>query len=254
MIEPDWTKDALAAGGMGNTVLYKMVQDFPDHSCPDIVGDKMLIIGRVYSAAVTRGAGLKGGDVEDNEGGLYRHLAEQIVAKGSELDKQIENCRNYGRVTLANVHSVIEAHTFLNGLIVEGIKALRGQDSTSERKVWARSSFVSKYLHFHVPMAFFILDSIVSATLKNLRRPHARTQWPTTCYKEHRTAYGTHCVRMLDCAHRYYSGADWTPRMLDGHLMGYIKGDGIPTDVQVARDKRIEADRSHRPAPKMDHE
>jgi len=249
MIEPDWTRDAPAAGGMGNTVLYKMVQDFPNHSCPDIVRDKMLIIGRVYSAAVTRGAGLKGSEVEDNEGGLYGHLADRIVAKGGELDKRIDSCRNYGRVNLANVHSVIEAHAFLNGIIVEGIKAWRGQESTSERNVWARASFVSKYLHFHVPMAFFILDSIVSATLKNLRPPRTRTQWPATSRKEHRTAYGTHCVRMLDCADRHYSGTDWTPRMLDGHLMGYINGDGIPSDVLVARNKRIAADRSRRAVP-----
>lgn len=144
MSEPDWTTNKVAAGGMGNTVLYRMVKDYPGHTCPDIVRDKMMIIGRVYSAAVTRGAGERGGEIEAAID-LYDHLAQHIVSVGCELDKQIDSLRHLGRLDLSNLRSVIEAHSFLNGVISDSIRGWRGRDGDHDRERPARYSFVSKF-------------------------------------------------------------------------------------------------------------
>ncbi|NOW46683.1 hypothetical protein FHW96_002843 [Novosphingobium sp. SG751A] len=235
MTEPDWVCDQQAAGGMGNTVLYRMVRDYPDHKDPAIVQDKMLIIGRVYSAAVTRGGGSKGEDSASEADGLYQHLARAVVEQGVELDRMIEQCRNIGRVSFRNLSQIIETHRFLNDLIVSSIKQWRGRTADGTRKVHGRTSFVSKYLHFHAPMAFFIYDSIVNDTLKLLMGRNSRIEWSEDFGDDLRNTYARHCYHMLRCTQNYYSGVKWNPRLIDGHLMGYINGSETPEEISKAR-------------------
>ena len=237
-MEPDWASDAKAAGGMGNTVLYRMVSDYPGHSCPDLIRDKMWIIGRTYSASVSRGAGTKGKEVQEPQGGLYLFLAQLVVKHGETLDRQISCCRETGRVSRPTVAKAIELHSFLEGILVDGIRSWRGEayEMQKQRRVKSRASFVSKYLHFHAPMAFFILDSIIAKKLKNLREYRGKLEWPAGIEEKHKTNYGKHCIRMLDCAEQHYQDRGWTPRMIDGHLMGYIRDDRIPAEIAAARD------------------
>lgn len=224
---------------MGNTILYRMVREWRDHDRSDIIFDKMLIIGRVYSASVTRGAGQKGKDVPDVEEDLLRHLAERVRLDGKELDSRIAACRASGRVNCGSAHLAIETHSFLNNLIVEGIRDWRGNPpADGQRKVRARNSFVSKYLHFHAPMFFFILDSIVTKTLRYLPGGTSPVSWPAHLAGPIRTDYGKHCIRMLKCAADHYEAIDWTPRLIDGHLMGYINEADVPADIASARDAR----------------
>lgn len=225
---------------MGNTVLYRMVRDYPDHKDPAIVQDKMLIIGRVYSASVTRGGGSKGEESESKADGLYHHLAQAVVEKGDELDQMIEQCRSIERVSFENLETVAKVHQFLNGIIVASIKGWRGSGGEGVRGVHGRISFVSKYLHFHAPMAFFILDSIVVETLKFLRMPRSRAKWPVGFLADLRTGYATHVWHMLNCSDEHYSSLDWTPRLIDGHLLGYINAPAAPEAIQNAKSEKAE--------------
>ena len=220
MKNADWTKDNIAAGGFGNTVLYRMVDENPGHSCPAVIKGKMLIIGRVYSAAVTRGAGKKAAENSNLENNLYDHLAKRIKRRHKAIDECITECRNMERVSCKNIRYIIETHSFLNNIIVCGINEWR---STSRRELLDRTSFTSKYLHFHAPMAFFILDSIVQNKLKENGAKGKLTCWPEDCMPEHHTKYGKHCIRMLEYISEKKYGNNWTPRLIDGHLMGYIQ-------------------------------
>jgi hypothetical protein len=179
----------------------------------------MLIIGRVYSAAVTRGAGEKNIENTKLAEKLYDHLAKTIKKRHKAIDECIGECNRMTRASSENISYIIESHSFLNAIIVDGINEWR---QAGNREVKDRTSFTSKYLHFHAPMAFFILDSVVQKELKKQGFNGKRTTWPDDCKMQHRTKYGMHCIRMLKYASDNY-GDDWTPRLIDGHLMGYIR-------------------------------
>lgn len=216
----DWAKDQGATGGFGNTVLYRMVAENPRHDVPGVIKGKMLIIGRVYSAAVTRGAGEKNNENTNLADNLYDHLAKTIMKKHKAIDECIGECNNMGRASSSNIRYIIETHSFLNGIIVDGINKWRKEGN---REVNNRTSFTSKYLHFHAPMAFFILDSIVQKKLQENGAKGKRTNWPKDCGPKHHTQYGNHCLRMLEYIREKKYDDNWTPRLIDGHLMGYIQ-------------------------------
>jgi hypothetical protein len=231
---PEWTSDIPSAGGMGNTVLYQMVDDYPDHSDASVVRDKLLVIGRVYAASPTRRAGQRA-DYNDSEKiELLSYLAQCLFEQRNELDSLISACRELGRVSGASVKQVIEAHAYLENLIVNGIRNWRGEkaDVQNGKLVGSRSSFVSKYLHFHAPMAFFILDSIVEKRLMKYRVPRSRTPWPNDFPENLRNRYAKHCFWMLKHIEKSYGGINWDPRMVDAHLMGYQASIPLPNGLK----------------------
>ncbi|SEP82439.1 hypothetical protein SAMN05428969_1071 [Devosia sp. YR412] len=219
MPELDWTKDLAAAGGLANTTLYRMAAENPGHADARLVADKLLVIGRVYSAAVTRGAGQRDHLNEQLPRKLYDHLAERLVRVNSTLDGQLAQLNKIDRIDVDNLAAVVECHRFLNGELVQSIKDWQGPNRS--REVQARDSFVSKYLHFHAPMAFFILDSLARNALRVDGRSRP-VEWPTYFGPELRTPYAAHCLRLLAYIELNYRDQWWTPRMVDGHLLGYL--------------------------------
>jgi len=216
----EWTNDLAAAGGLANTTLYRMVAENPGHQDPKIVADKLLVIGRVYSAAVTRGAGARSEDDSDLSKTLYPHLAARIVDVQPELDRQLVQLNRLERVDASSLAAVATCHQLLADVLVTAINEWRS--ATSLRTVRARDSFVSKYLHFHAPMAFFILDSLAREALRMDGMRGWRVRWPVDFSKALHTPYASYCLRMLAYIERSYANQPWTPRSVDGKLLRYL--------------------------------
>lgn len=144
--------DEAAAGGIGNLAFYRMCGDFPSHGDLAQVRSKLIFISRVYSVA--RGLG-----------GKWDQLAQAIVAKRDELDEAIANaaCEPF----LSNTEAVMKAHRCLDKITCSTLKK-HGVSASG------RASFASKYLHFHAPDAFPILDRFALAGLR-YRTPGFRT-------------------------------------------------------------------------------
>lgn len=138
-----------AARGIGNLALYEMCAKWPDHSNAQHVADKILVIGRVYSASPSRGL------ASSDAGGFFECLAAHLVSNGADVDAALGKLRK-GSFPDIKAHAVA-LHEKLDELIVAFTKSWKTGDDKG-RNVHSRASFVSKYLHFHAPDAFPILD------------------------------------------------------------------------------------------------
>jgi len=125
-----------------NQLLYKLCEQYPDHTDTGEVLAKILLIGRVYAAAIERRKNKPDDDQNDD---FYIHTVAPAI-KTSQIDEWLHNARSVkpGKMdsftTLVSVHSnVTELFNMISGL--------------------DKRSLASKYLHFHVPKLFFIFDS-----------------------------------------------------------------------------------------------
>ena len=141
-----------AAGGIGNLAFYRMCGEFPSHDDVARVRSKLIFISRVYS--VSRGLG-----------GKWDQLAEAIVLDCDKLDQAIAKAA--GGPFMCNVKAVVKAHRRLDKITCSTLTK-NGVSASG------RASFASKYLHFHAPDAFPILDRFAVAGLK-FRTPGFRT-------------------------------------------------------------------------------
>jgi hypothetical protein len=148
-----------------------------------------------------------------------------MVGAHRQLDRQVTQLRQIQRIEVQSVASVVECHSFLASVLIDGINEWRS--TNSDRDVQARDSFISKYLHFHAPMAFFILDSLARTALKANGMRNWRVRWPNDFGTELRTPYASFCFRMLSYIDLSYLGPWWTPRMVDGHLLGYLPSEAF---------------------------
>lgn len=196
----DYFNTPSCASGYGNTVLYKMCSERSFHSrkgCDDevcaqnVVADKLLVIGRVYAASPQRGAG----DPKNEEQFyFFKGLAKKLM---NDFDEQVKNSvMNESRLdiylsrlnemnfinnqieckdNIHTLHEVLKVHNYLNGLICDYIseRDLRKSEGSGvdKKKVDIENvprnqgSFCSKYLHFHMPDYFPIMDSYVKRAL-----------------------------------------------------------------------------------------
>lgn len=145
-------------GGYMNHVLYKMCTEQPKHDNATVVEGKIQLIGRAYSVSPSRGIKIDK---------FYPRLAQVIALHGNALDEKILVARARGRISREILPMVVDAHDFLNRLIADFIRDNLELDATSN--VGHRRSFCSKYLHFHAPMTFPILDSVVENALREHR-------------------------------------------------------------------------------------
>lgn len=159
--------DAGSAWGIGNLAFYRMCFENPNHNDWEVVADKILFISRVYS--VSRGLG-----------GQWEPLTNAVVKNGDQLDRLINVARKsqFPR----GLHAITSAHTFLDQLTCNTLKKA-GLDAKG------RASFASKYLHFHAPDTFPILDILALRSLK-ARTPGFRTQIGNP------TPYERYCERL----------------------------------------------------------
>jgi hypothetical protein len=125
-----------------NRVLYDLCQDRPAHRDDGEVLAKVLLIGRVYAAAIERRRTKD--DDHDNDRFYLDRVAPAIRA--SAMDEWLHQARTAKPRTQEGLRRMIEVHA--------RVTALFSEISDLEKR-----SLASKYLHFHVPRMFFIYDS-----------------------------------------------------------------------------------------------
>lgn len=190
--------DREAAGGVANLFLYELCERFPDHSDVGATASKLDLIGKFYLASPKRGIG---DSCFGYEGSFFEGVARRL--KRSSLDQKLADVRSLGRVSIGNLPKILDIHAYIQKEIVSFICEEWGVPK-DRRNVNARISFCSKYLHFHIPDAFFIYDRIVRERL-------AMSQG---------VSYGKFCEHILKFASEW-ADRDWTPRSIDMDVYGY---------------------------------
>lgn len=131
-----------------NRMLYQLVRENPSNTDPAQIASKALIIGRSLAASAERRR-VKGDSV--SSGSFYHVLAESISK--SMVEELLQLLPEKGAITRSSITDVVKVHARL----CEAVTGLTDRDC---------SSFASKYLHFHRPNHFPMMDSRARIALK----------------------------------------------------------------------------------------
>lgn len=189
--------------GFGNAVLYQMCSDKPLHTDVDTIAGEIWLIGRSYSAAIVRKAGNKIKKGED----FYKSAVGPDV-RDSGIDKWISSVALVSRPTPDNVESILLCHKNVTDLF----QRITGYD---------KRSLASKYLHFHVPKAFFIFDSIANRRIRELLRGTKLHFRAPEGFDDEYAAFVTRCIYYRDNVLEKQLGVGATPRRVDMALLNY---------------------------------
>ncbi|SMM99355.1 hypothetical protein SPONL_542 [uncultured Candidatus Thioglobus sp.] len=184
--------------GYGNKVLYQMCNDQPLHNDIDIIVSKLWIIGRSYAASIERKAG-KDFKIEN---------AAEIIKK-SNIDGYIASVKNIDRLDSSNIALSLNAHKEFTS-ILKGITGIE------------KRSLASKYLHFHMPKAFFIYDSIANKKIREKIRNKKSRFTITKNYDDEYEGFSLRCLYYRELFEKEL-GQLATPRRIDMELLGYGK-------------------------------
>jgi hypothetical protein len=185
------------AGAFENQILYRMVRDHPNHSDPYVNAGKVVAIGEIYGASPKRGAG----DAQDNAEDFFEFLGKTLCA--SDIDDRLSEIGFDQRYSDAIKGKVTCAHAKLVAFVSSTIRKWGSPSEKHPGRRWPRRqiSFASKYLHFHRPNAFPILDQFAKIGLR-CANPRIRID----CYADFCDAFSSY-----DKA----ADPDWTPRSID---------------------------------------
>lgn len=128
-------------------ILYAMCRTWPRHNDLSTVQSKVILIGRTFAAGLER----KGG--KDKPTGILETVANILFRNRSWLDAEILRLRRSRTLTVETTKKILSLHGHTVHLLREGTKS--GMNFRS---------FVSKYLHFHIPIVP-IFDSRTSRVL-----------------------------------------------------------------------------------------
>jgi len=198
-----------------NDVLYSMCKEKPEHKEHDVIIGKICLIGRATAAAIER---RREDYVEEGEDFYLEKVAPVISA--SSIDTWIDGTRHIDYLTRDNMKLVLYAHHKLTKLFAE-ISGLN------------KASLASKYLHFHMPNAFFILDSIVERALakKNTSRVYIRELEKYGIeiddINDRYARYILRCLDYRDNLSKKNQGRKFTPRDIDDILFNRFAGNSV---------------------------
>ena len=186
---------------LSNQILYDMCQKYPRHKSDDEIIAKVLLIGRVYSAAIERRK-----NVENISSVFYREKVAPGIRK-SEIDVWLNTLKDFGRPTFENCTQIIAVHK----KVTEIFKEISGLE---------KRSLASKYLHFHFPNLFFIYNSRSSNAMKKIE---CNFVWNSSLI-EYDHAYAKFFLRCMALVEKVNSECDipltpLTPRQLDKYLL-----------------------------------
>ena len=180
-------------------ILYDLCRDNPAHTDSGVVIGKTWLIGRSYAAALERN-----NKPLDYDGDFYQAVvAPLFVEIGAELDEKLNKLRAYAMIEETNAEEILAVHHWL----VEKIKTYT---YTQKR------SFVSKYLHFHLPQLFYIYDSRVDGASSRLIATQNSRQ-----FVDSDPVYGKFVQRVLalsDYLNKVF-GVTLSPREMDDFLL-----------------------------------
>jgi hypothetical protein len=183
-------------------VLYDLCRRRPRHRDIQEIVAKVLLIGRVYAAALERGRGSAKEVAATNAGFYTRDVAPAL--KRSRLDAQLGDLRRVRVLKREHLVPVLRAH----GDLVEVFRQL-----TAKKK----RSLASKYLHFHLPRVFFIYDSRAVAGLRRASPRRCRDQ-EDLGGDDHYRRFLLSALTLTEEIHDRF-GLRLTPRQLDRLLL-----------------------------------
>lgn len=148
-----------AIWNLGNKMLYRLCQDYPDHKSPEVITAKIWLIGRSYAAAIERG--------RKKEQEVDSFYESRVVPKiqMSHLDQHLDEVRQFSEISFESIPIILKTHKYLTDLFAK----ISGQE---------KRSLASKYLHFHCPSLFFLYDSRAVRGARALC-PRFRADMPT---------------------------------------------------------------------------
>ncbi|MFV2035546.1 MAG: hypothetical protein ACC631_10660 [Halocynthiibacter sp.] len=209
-----YCNDKNAAIFFENQVLYKMCRDNNDHKSAYVTSGKVLAIGRIYAASPERGAGrIRPGGIP-----LLQAIGEKL--SGSSLDGLLGDIDPSNWITDHGLlDAIVETHEFLVDAIKAATTAWPAEGRKEGWKPRNQGSFASKYLHFHRPNAFPIMDSFAKAGLKCVGQNGAFNTYEKFC-----KAFVLHACTQ---------DKNWTPRSIDTELVrrGRIHKDTKPGET-----------------------
>jgi hypothetical protein len=178
-----------------------MCAENPGHTDDYVTSGKIISIGGIYAASPERGSG----NTPATGDNLPQAIAKQL--RSSSLDEQLASIGFDQKITDQRVlDQVICAHAFLVKQIRFATEQWPGENRDKDKwKARNQTSFASKYLHFHRPNAFPIMDSLARAGLNCAGRKGA---FPT---------YSKFCETFLE--HVLVLNSPWTPRDIDTVLV-----------------------------------
>ncbi len=139
-------KERLEKVASEDNILYRMCEDYPDHSVYAWVNAKVEIIGRAYQTGIER-------QIIGND--AIRKLTNYVFKRGKDFDREISNIRGIEKnEPLKVMKQIIDSHSTLVN-VLKGIT----RDHRSPR------SFISKYLHFHLSFVP-VFDRYVTKNIK----------------------------------------------------------------------------------------
>ena len=184
-----------------NTVLYDLCRLHPTHTRDEEIIAKILLIGRVYAAAIER----RRNKEDDHESDRFYTDTVAPAIRDSRIDEWLQDARAATPGTEQALKTLVQVHGETTKLFEE-ISQLE------------KRSLASKYLHFHVPNLFFIFDSRAveairefSDVLPRATRDDGSGDNEYRKYSEKATALTTYCEEH----HRLRL----TPRQLDNLLL-----------------------------------
>ena len=136
-----------------NARLYELCRRYPEHSRPEQTIAKVMLIGRAYSAAIERKAAPSGAD------GLYVKKIGPAMRR-SHLDRLV--------VALPSGRSSLDLRLSCAVQLHHELMTIWGKTGAVGKR-----SLASKYLHFHRPDVFPMLDSRASGAIRKVT-PDAR--------------------------------------------------------------------------------
>lgn len=137
-----------------NQILYRAcLRDAPGHAHIKQTMGKLIAVGRIYAASPQRGAGPAGA-----KSNFWKTLAERLKAEG--LDARLASFDHATRFDADILTEVVSCHHDLVEWLHSATKELHPGGEPRRHP-----SFASKYLHFHRPNIFPIMDSFATAGL-----------------------------------------------------------------------------------------
>lgn len=183
-------------GYLLDKTLYNLCAEYPLHKNPHEIQAKICLIGRAYSASIERRT-----NKNRTRGDFYYDYVVPVVMK-SDIDDRLEKLRRYSYPDVTNIKEILSAHKYFEDLL----------GKVTERN---NRSFVSKYLHFHLPNLFYLYDScsekalssVITAKIDGIALPDDSDQ-----------AYAKYCYKLLFIQHHIAPSNLNFPREIDSFL------------------------------------
>lgn len=195
-----------------NKMLYDAVVTHPSNTDPSAIIGKLLLIGRTYSASVERRK--TNGEMKDERRALEVVIAAAEAIAKSQCARMLDEFSWDQRLTPECLPEVVAIHREL-------CSALNHANNREN------SSLASKYLHFHRPDLFPIVDSYVreswSRVMKELELSYRG--WRTFGQVKRYQEWCTRILTLRDSLEKHTRQAI-SLRQVDNYLLSIMSSDG----------------------------